>query len=410
MKNIKIVLSIFSVLVFGYLFINITNAAGGSATATVTVTVVNPDIIKPDLKVTIADHYVDVPNSDGPVFISYDPVDGPTAYPFKLSWDVVANATACTLDGVNASINGGIAHKYVSTWTNNTKEFILSCTGANNISGSDKVVLTYPTVNSLKTSCNESETLATINWSAPAGFDAFYTRAKSLTRNDYTIDPKDGTTALYHDDVKVKTDSFAVHAKEIFDYWIHSKAPNGAFGPAVHGKLTVIYPCDERTGTWTYATSCPVDCPSAASTITQTCTGGNGLCYGDPLTTECKAKTICTEKTGEPDTLKVVAKRANSSLEITKDTKIPYNSKVVISWAPAVEADNCKCSSSDSLGVNNGNCTPPAPEPTTTSPFNSSGLKRNTTYNVSCFNGLTEISKGSVDILVDKIQTNYIER
>ena len=52
------------------------------------------------------------------------------------------------------------------------------------------------------------------------------------------------------------------------------------------------------TGTWSYPRNCPTACGTAASTITQTCTGGNGVCSGSALSWACSATAACA---GTPD-------------------------------------------------------------------------------------------------------------
>ena len=209
---------------------------GTSWNATLGKCIVDISALYPDLKVSINDNYLKIDNSDGPeVYVSYEPDSG-SSFPFVLSWEAVAGATSCNLNGDSVSIDGGSITKYVSTWTNNSQKFVLSCTGVNGISGSDSITLKYPfPPTDLSSSCNGSDTVANINWTAPTGFDAFYTRAIDLTDGSKTV--------LYNDNQKNTKDSFPVKLGDSYKYWIHSKALNGAFGPAVYGDITIENSC-----------------------------------------------------------------------------------------------------------------------------------------------------------------------
>ncbi len=50
----------------------------------------------------------------------------------------------------------------------------------------------------------------------------------------------------------------------------------------------------DATGTWSYPSSCPTACGLASSAQTQTCSGGNGVCSGDPATRTCNATAACS--------------------------------------------------------------------------------------------------------------------
>ena len=52
-----------------------------------------------------------------------------------------------------------------------------------------------------------------------------------------------------------------------------------------------VYMYDPPTGSWTYPSSCPTACGTTASTQTQVCTGGNGVCSGSASSRSCPAVT-----------------------------------------------------------------------------------------------------------------------
>lgn len=231
-----------------------------TVTGNTTVYILDPISINPDLKVKINTGYIwmDTP-SDGPEYVSYDPESmsgisssGGVGYPYTLSWAPVANAVSCKLDYFqDVSPNGGSVTWQVSNWgANSTHKFDLVCKGADGTTGIDSVTLSYPpVVNNLTGSCNTTGTLATIKWTAPSGITLFYTRGSSQTRSDYPktqMNGWNGNTALYHDDLAATTDSFTTFPNDIINYWVHSEAPNGAYGPAASGTVNCA-PVDAAT-------------------------------------------------------------------------------------------------------------------------------------------------------------------
>ena len=145
------------------------------------------------------------------------------------SWPAVANATSCTLEGSAVSVNGGSISPNASGWTNNTHNFVLACSGpAGN--GSSTVTVSYPPQPSnLSTVCNASSTQVTMNWTAPAGYNMFYTRAQDPSNN----------YVLYNDQHTGTTDSFPVTPGVTYNAWVHAEDPaTGAYSNAINSLVT----------------------------------------------------------------------------------------------------------------------------------------------------------------------------
>ena len=54
------------------------------------------------------------------------------------------------------------------------------------------------------------------------------------------------------------------------------------------------------SGAWSYPSSCPTACGTAASTQTQVCTSGNGACSGTPSSRSCSATAACSATSVTP--------------------------------------------------------------------------------------------------------------
>ena len=148
--------------------------------------------------------------------------------PLTFSWGAVAGATSCSLDYYGAVSPSGGSVVMNATYPGYNRSFALTCTGPGGSTSSSTVSnISYPPApTSLTGSCNATGTSATINWTAPSGWNTFYTR---VTENGGYIYPAtdDGATGT--------TKTFTTVPGAAYSWWIHTRAANGAWSDAIYG-------------------------------------------------------------------------------------------------------------------------------------------------------------------------------
>jgi len=241
---------LFSIIIFYLGFIS-SKVFALEVTGSTTVIVGNtpiPTTITPDLRVSVNAAYVVVNNSKGPVTLSYNS-------PYTLSWGPVANASSCLLDGFyNAGINGGsVTWGGAVGWTNNSHDFILTCTALDGSTGSDTVNLNYPpTPKNISSSCNADGTVASMSWTYPSGYSLAYTRAQLISNSSYV---------LYNDNASGNVTGISITPNTDYRAWVHTRNTNGAYS---NGVFTSIINCP--------APSNPVCvAPQVLNTVTNIC-------------------------------------------------------------------------------------------------------------------------------------------
>jgi len=190
-----------------------------------TFTVSNAPTPTPDLKVTAWGST----NADGTI-------ETYTGSPYTLSWGAVSSATSCTINGSAVSVSGGTQGGTASL---RTQSFTLTCTNATGQSASDSVTITTPPVpTNFTNSCSADAMTSTISWTAPSGYNTFYTRATNPS----------GTYVLYNDSATGTSNSFSISPNTNYSAWVHTRnASNGAWSDAVYTYINCA-----RTHTLTY--------------------------------------------------------------------------------------------------------------------------------------------------------------
>jgi hypothetical protein len=190
-----------------------------------TFTVSNAPTPTPDLKVTAWGST----NADGTI-------ETYTGSPYTLSWGAVSSATSCTINGSAVSVSGGTQGGTASL---RTQSFTLNCTNATGQSASDSVTITTPPVpTNFTNSCSADSMTSTISWTAPSGYNTFYTRATNPS----------STYVLNNDSATGTSNSFSISPNTNYSAWVHTRnASNGAWSDAVYTYINCA-----RTHTLTY--------------------------------------------------------------------------------------------------------------------------------------------------------------
>jgi hypothetical protein len=187
--------------------ITASNGGGTSGTSSTSATVANACTPTPNIQATAW---------------GYDHSDGPmetyTGSPYTLYWNAVANATSCTINGGGVSVSGG---SQGGTASARSQSFTLSCTNSTGQSASDSVTITTPPMPTGVTySCSADSLTANVSWTAPSGYNTFYTRTSSGYNNDGVV----GTSY-----------SFPVSPNTDYSFWVHTRNPsNGAWSTEVY--------------------------------------------------------------------------------------------------------------------------------------------------------------------------------
>jgi|GEM_PF-6353780 len=160
--------------------------------------------------------------------------------PYKLSW-TSENATSCTLDGVAVSpVSGGTTNSY--TANSGTKTHTLVCTGASGSAVTKTInISTPPTPLSPYSSCSADGKTGTFGWTAPSGYNTFYTRA--------SLDGVNLGSPAWDDNFVGTSKTFTTTPGKSYYWWVHTKSPNGAWSGAIDGTINC------GTGTATIASS-----------------------------------------------------------------------------------------------------------------------------------------------------------
>jgi hypothetical protein len=219
-------------------------------------TVVNAPTPAPDLKVNADWPYTSGVKMDGPIEIVNNGW-------ITISWGQVAGCTApntctCTFDGSGVSATSGSVPRYAPnnifpptysrTWT-------LTCTNSTGQSGSDSVTVSIPPPPlSYTATCSADGTIATLNWTLPAGYSGGYVRNIPAYVEPFEEDVLSGLTY----DVPI------VPNQVYTDIALHTRAPNEAWSTPVY----LPHPPGN--------TSTPFSCPSATPTV-------NGVSISSPV-------------------------------------------------------------------------------------------------------------------------------
>ena len=263
--------------------INASNAGGTSGNSSaVGATVSNACGTNPNIKATAWGF----DNSDGPM-------ETYTGSPYTISWGAVSNATSCTINGSAVSVSGGTQ---TGTASARSQSFTLSCVNATGQSASDAVTITTPpSPSGLSYSCGSDAMTATLNWTAPSGYNTFYTRA---TRDS------DGASVLYDDNVVATTDNFSIAPNTGYGYWMHTKntssgAWSNSIGTSIYCARSHYLTVNKAgtgsgtvtgAGTYNYGTAVTATAtPSTGSTFS----GWSGDCNSSGQVTMTSAKS-CT--------------------------------------------------------------------------------------------------------------------
>lgn len=163
---------------------------------------------------------------------------------YTLSWPAISNASSCTLDGSGVAVSGGSTTR---TASNRSATHTLTCTNSTGQSVSDSVTVTTPPVpTGYYFGCSADAMTATAYWTAPSGYNTFYTRA---TRRS------DGAYVLNNDGATGTSNSFSIAPNTNYDYWMHTRNPSN--------------------GAWSYSTGGLINCPRYGTLIYNAGTGGS---------------------------------------------------------------------------------------------------------------------------------------
>ena len=148
--------------------------------------------------------------------------------PYTLSWDNVVNAISCTLNGSSVARAGGNLSGVASGFTNNTKDFTLSCVGPEESTGSSTATISYPPPpTEITSSCSDDGTVGTFSWSLPSLYDTFYTRAG--------LGDADLDAPAWDDNFTGTSKTFTTIPGNDYSVWVHTKdVSNGAWSEPIY--------------------------------------------------------------------------------------------------------------------------------------------------------------------------------
>lgn len=165
------------------------------------------------------------------------PVSAFSQAPYKISWLAPVNATSCTLNGSSVAVSAGNVNTLTVPLGTVTITYTLTCSNSSG-SSSDSVTLNIPPPPTNQTgSCPAPGTTGTFSWTAPSGYNTFYTRANNDTSGATLIVPPT-------DDNFVGTSkSFTTTVNNSYTWWLHTKnTTTGAWSDPVSGSFNCAPP------------------------------------------------------------------------------------------------------------------------------------------------------------------------
>ncbi len=186
---------------------------------------------------------------------------------YKLSWDSTS-MSSCKLDNVAVATSGSKNDltASVSSWS---KTHIFECTSLSGATVSKNLIVSVPPKPTGGSgSCDASGTSGSFSWTAPAGYNTFYTRIADETGSLVTSDG-------WNDNFVGTTKTFTATPGKTYSWWVQSKSANTAWSEEVSGVI-----------------NCPI--PQAVSyTITSSSSSGGSISpSGSSAVTSGESKTF----------------------------------------------------------------------------------------------------------------------
>jgi hypothetical protein len=148
---------------------------------------------------------------------------------YQLSWSATS-MNSCKLDNVSVALSG-VKNDYTAGVGGWSKVHGLDCISSTGETLSkDLIVSVPPNPTNGSGSCSLDGTSGSFSWTAPTGYNTFYTR---LADDTGSLTSSDG----WNDNFVGTTKTFTATPGKTYNWWVHSKSANGAWSDDLGGVI-----------------------------------------------------------------------------------------------------------------------------------------------------------------------------
>ncbi len=183
--------------------------------------------------------------------------------PYTYAWSGTDGLTGATKSVAKTYDSAGPKSAFITvTDSNEATTGVVSCS----LTAGEVIVTVLPPPTNPVSSCSANGTLGTFSWTAPAGYDMFYTRVSS---NGGNLMP------LWKNDFVGTTYTFTTTPGQSYVWWVHTKSPiTDAYSTQIGG--TIVCPLVSTTPTVSCAVSPSTISKGGSATWNATASGGTG--------------------------------------------------------------------------------------------------------------------------------------